>query len=168
MYELTQWKYCDRSYSVSLSFAIAVSLHRSLSPQPNRPAILIASRATHLLCHCTTPHFYPTTAIYLFLILFLTFDLLSLTLSSLSLSPPPPPPSLAFNAMGRTALHWFRKGLRLHDNPALLAAAADNVNKLYCVFVLDPHFAKPSYIGPIKYNFLLEVRGCVVGEGERQ
>jgi hypothetical protein len=25
---------------------------------------------------------------------------------------------------GRVAVHWFRKGLRLHDNPALLAACS--------------------------------------------
>jgi hypothetical protein len=62
--------------------------------------------------------------------------------------------------MGRYALHWFRKGLRLHDNPSLLAAAASassDVINLYCVFVLDPHFAKPALIGPLKYYFLLEV-----------
>lgn len=44
-----------------------------------------------------------------------------------------------------SAVIWFRKGLRLHDNPALLAAAATaaktNGGALYPVFVLDPWFA---------------------------
>jgi deoxyribodipyrimidine photolyase len=37
----------------------------------------------------------------------------------------------------------FWQGLRLHDNPALLAAlqGADHV---YPIFILDPHFLKPD------------------------
>nr|AYN44212.1 cryptochrome 5 transcript variant X2 [Garra andruzzii] len=27
--------------------------------------------------------------------------------------------------MSHNSIHWFRKGLRLHDNPALLAALKD-------------------------------------------
>eukprot|EP00730_Choanoeca_flexa_P018800 TRINITY_DN9160_c0_g3_i2.p1 TRINITY_DN9160_c0_g3~~TRINITY_DN9160_c0_g3_i2.p1 ORF type:complete len:514 (+),score=85.09 TRINITY_DN9160_c0_g3_i2:101-1642(+) len=54
-----------------------------------------------------------------------------------------------------TSLHWFRKGLRLHDNPALLKAI-DGATKIYPVFVIDPHFANPEYVGVIRYNFLLE------------
>src|SRR5689334_11407668 len=39
--------------------------------------------------------------------------------------------------MASTSVMWFRRDLRLHDNPALLAAcAADEVVPL---FVLDPH-----------------------------
>ena len=38
-----------------------------------------------------------------------------------------------------STLFWFRKGLRLHDNPAL-AAAVESSTKLYPVFCLDPHF----------------------------
>eukprot|EP01031_Cornospumella_fuschlensis_P039147 gene39147-47629_t len=39
----------------------------------------------------------------------------------------------------RVSLHWFRKGLRLHDNPALLGAIKQT-DHLYPVFCLDPHF----------------------------
>jgi deoxyribodipyrimidine photo-lyase len=35
------------------------------------------------------------------------------------------------------AVLWFRRDLRLHDLPALLAAAADSAEVLAC-FVLDP------------------------------
>lgn len=34
-------------------------------------------------------------------------------------------------------IHWFRKGLRLHDNPALLAAL-QGCRELYPLFILDP------------------------------
>ena len=37
-------------------------------------------------------------------------------------------------------LHWFRKGLRLHDNPGLLDALKD-ADTFRCVYVLDPWFA---------------------------
>ena len=53
------------------------------------------------------------------------------------------------------AVHWFRKGLRLHDNPALLAAAAGS-KQLLPVFVLDPHFLKPERCGANRVKFLLE------------
>ncbi|NXL00343.1 CRY2 protein, partial [Mesembrinibis cayennensis] len=39
--------------------------------------------------------------------------------------------------MQHSSIHWFRKGLRLHDNPALLAAAAD-CRRLHPLFILDP------------------------------
>ena len=55
------------------------------------------------------------------------------------------------------AVHWFRKGLRLHDNPALLAAAAAAGSKqLLPVFVLDPHFLQPERCGANRVKFLLE------------
>lgn len=53
------------------------------------------------------------------------------------------------------AIHWFRKGLRLHDNPALLDACR-KANKIYPVFCIDPYFAKPDVIGVNRYSFLLE------------
>ena len=40
---------------------------------------------------------------------------------------------------GKTAIHWFRKGLRLHDNPALLDACASS-ERVYPLFILDPKF----------------------------
>lgn len=35
-------------------------------------------------------------------------------------------------------LYWFTRDLRLHDNPALLAAARSDM--LLCVFVVDPRW----------------------------
>eukprot|EP01137_Pigoraptor_chileana_P026531 Opistho-2@7955 len=59
--------------------------------------------------------------------------------------------------MGKNAIIWFRKGLRLHDNPALLEACKDAVH-VYPVFVIDPFFlVNNSYkVGVNRYNFLLE------------
>lgn len=54
----------------------------------------------------------------------------------------------------RTLL-WFRKGLRLHDNRALLEAV-QGATAMHPVFVLDPHFAKPEFVGVNRYRFLLE------------
>lgn len=54
----------------------------------------------------------------------------------------------------RTIL-WFRKGLRLHDNPAL-HAALDGAKHLYPIFIADPWFYKPDVIGPNRIHFLLE------------
>lgn len=56
-------------------------------------------------------------------------------------------------------MHWFRKGLRLHDNPALLAAAkfaAQSGGALYPVFVLDPWFLQPERVGANRIQFLLQ------------
>ena len=55
----------------------------------------------------------------------------------------------------QAAIHWFRKGLRLHDNPALLEAC-NHASKVYPIFFLDPEFAKPNEIGVNRYAFLLE------------
>ena len=43
------------------------------------------------------------------------------------------------------AIHWFRHGLRLHDNPALLEAIRD-MKELYCVFIFDGKVAGQSNI----------------------
>eukprot|EP01036_Dinobryon_divergens_P025809 gene25809-34396_t len=53
------------------------------------------------------------------------------------------------------AIHWFRKGLRLHDNPALIEACRSS-SRIYPVFCIDPYFAKPDIIGVNRYSFLLE------------
>ncbi|KAJ8266638.1 hypothetical protein GJAV_G00132890 [Gymnothorax javanicus] len=39
--------------------------------------------------------------------------------------------------MGHVTIHWFRKGLRLHDNPALLNSLRD-CKEIYPLFILDP------------------------------
>lgn len=46
-------------------------------------------------------------------------------------------------APGSNSLMWFRKGLRLHDNPALEYAAKGS-KFLYPVFVIDPHYMEPD------------------------
>ena len=52
---------------------------------------------------------------------------------------------------------WFRKGLRLHDNPALLEAI-DGAEHLYPVFCLDPFIIdkKEAVVGVNRMKFLLE------------
>lgn len=52
-------------------------------------------------------------------------------------------------------IHWFRKGLRLHDNPALVKAL-EKCQKIYPVFVWDPFFAKSNFAGPNRWRFLVE------------
>lgn len=47
---------------------------------------------------------------------------------------------------GASSVHWFRKGLRLHDNPALLAAVR-GAHCVRCVYILDPWFAASSSVG---------------------
>ena len=44
---------------------------------------------------------------------------------------------------GRSMM-WFRKGLRLHDNPALLEAL-QGAEHLYPVFCLDPGKPMPAH-----------------------
>lgn len=45
----------------------------------------------------------------------------------------------------KTVVHWFRKGLRIHDNPALLNAISIAIKddcKFRPVFFLDPAIRK--------------------------
>jgi cryptochrome len=45
----------------------------------------------------------------------------------------------------KTVVHWFRKGLRIHDNPALLEAISEATKqncKFRPVFFLDPSIKK--------------------------
>merc|ERR1719376_1740439 len=53
------------------------------------------------------------------------------------------------------SVHWFRKGLRLSDNPALLRAVR-NCDTWRCIFILDPWFAGSSNQGVNKWRFLLQ------------
>ncbi|XP_043938506.1 cryptochrome-2 isoform X2 [Protopterus annectens] len=53
------------------------------------------------------------------------------------------------------SIHWFRKGLRLHDNPALQAAIRD-ADTVRCVYLLDPCFAGSSTVGINRWRFLLQ------------
>lgn len=53
------------------------------------------------------------------------------------------------------SIHWFRKGLRLHDNPALLSAL-NNAAELWPVFVLDPWFVANARVGALRWRFLAQ------------
>uniref|UniRef100_A0A8C6M6M9 Cryptochrome circadian regulator 3a n=1 Tax=Nothobranchius furzeri TaxID=105023 RepID=A0A8C6M6M9_NOTFU len=48
--------------------------------------------------------------------------------------------------MAPNSIHWFRKGLRLHDNPAL-REAVQGAATVRCVYFLDPWFAGSSNVG---------------------
>jgi len=54
----------------------------------------------------------------------------------------------------RTALHWFRKNLRLHDNPALCEAIKGS-DDLLAVYILPP-FIPDANISANRWNFLIE------------
>uniref|UniRef100_A0A1B6DMQ6 Photolyase/cryptochrome alpha/beta domain-containing protein n=1 Tax=Clastoptera arizonana TaxID=38151 RepID=A0A1B6DMQ6_9HEMI len=59
--------------------------------------------------------------------------------------------------MPLTTIHWFRKGLRIHDNPALLAALEKNEQSYYQlrpIFILDPKFRKWQRVGSNRWRFL--------------
>ncbi|XP_066156680.1 cryptochrome-1 isoform X1 [Euwallacea fornicatus] len=56
---------------------------------------------------------------------------------------------------GKHTVHWFRKGLRLHDNPSL-REGLKGASTFRCVFVLDPWFAGSSNVGINKWRFLLQ------------
>lgn len=62
---------------------------------------------------------------------------------------------MSLTRMEGSSIHWFRKGLRLHDNPALLEACRSS-SKVYPLFVLDSKFAVSDLMGVNRYNFLLE------------
>mmetsp|Transcript_8668 Transcript_8668/g.28563 ORF Transcript_8668/g.28563 Transcript_8668/m.28563 type:complete len:182 (-) Transcript_8668:1233-1778(-) len=65
-------------------------------------------------------------------------------------------PAVAASSTTRSIV-WFRKALRVHDNPALLAGIKGNaVSASQPVFVLDPWFCKPSRVGSNRMRFLLE------------
>ncbi|CAN6277916.1 unnamed protein product [Urochloa humidicola] len=66
------------------------------------------------------------------------------------------------------AMVWFRKGLRVHDNPALDAGRRCGAERLYPVFVLDPRYLRPdpaaaspgsARAGVARVRFLLESLG---------
>ena len=60
----------------------------------------------------------------------------------------------AHTAAHTAAIHWFRKGLRLHDNPALVKAVSSAAH-VYPVFCIDPAYAKPDVVGINRYSFML-------------
>ncbi|XP_005750863.1 cryptochrome circadian regulator 3a [Pundamilia nyererei] len=66
-----------------------------------------------------------------------------------------PPGSQHKNKMALNSIHWFRKGLRLHDNPAL-REAVQGASTVRCVYFLDPWFAGSSNVGVNRWRFLLQ------------
>ncbi|XP_070532664.1 cryptochrome-1-like [Ptychodera flava] len=52
-------------------------------------------------------------------------------------------------------VHWFRHGLRLHDNPSLLAALED-AEEFYPVFIFDGEVAGTKICGYNRWKFLHE------------
>ncbi|XP_069385175.1 cryptochrome-1b [Paralichthys olivaceus] len=52
------------------------------------------------------------------------------------------------------SIHWFRKGLRLHDNPSLRDSIR-GADTLRCIYILDPWFAGSSNVGINRWRFLL-------------
>lgn len=56
---------------------------------------------------------------------------------------------------GKHTVHWFRKGLRLHDNPSLREGLS-GANTFRCVFVIDPWSAGSKSIGINKWRFVCD------------
>lgn len=58
----------------------------------------------------------------------------------------------------RTVIHWFRKGLRIHDNPALIEAIASvQKNKNYVlrpIYIIDPDWTDSWRMNANKFRFL--------------
>uniref|UniRef100_UPI00358F2057 cryptochrome-1-like isoform X1 n=1 Tax=Myxine glutinosa TaxID=7769 RepID=UPI00358F2057 len=52
------------------------------------------------------------------------------------------------------SVHWFRKGLRLHDNPAL-REAIEGADTVRCVYILDPWFAGASNVGINRWSLVV-------------
>ncbi|XP_057837998.1 (6-4)DNA photolyase isoform X1 [Cryptomeria japonica] len=78
--------------------------------------------------------------------------------------------------MEGNTLIWFRKGLRIHDNPAL-EYACQNAKNVYPVFVLDPWFLEPdpsapslgsTRVGINRIRFLLECLDDLDGNLKRR
>lgn len=54
------------------------------------------------------------------------------------------------------SVHWFRKGLRLHDNPAL-QEALNGADSLRCVYILDPWFAGAANVGINRWRWVISL-----------
>lgn len=55
-----------------------------------------------------------------------------------------------------TFIHWFRRDLRLHDNPALAAALHDSGGRVVPLFVLDQAVLSAERTGAARVMFMLE------------
>ena len=54
-----------------------------------------------------------------------------------------------------TAIVWFRRDLRVHDHPALIAAV-ESFDRVVPLFVLDPRLLHGRFASPVRTWFLLE------------
>lgn len=59
-------------------------------------------------------------------------------------------------SQNKNGLHWFRKGLRLTDNPALVAALESNPKNLYPVYCMDGDSYSLRHCTALRANFLVE------------
>src|SRR5690242_16402556 len=57
----------------------------------------------------------------------------------------------------RTAIVWFRRDLRVHDHPALVAARAEH-EQVIPLYVLDDRLLHGRYASPARARFML---GCL-------
>lgn len=57
-------------------------------------------------------------------------------------------------------VHWFRRGLRLHDNPSL-REGLKCATTFRCIFILDPWFAGSSNVGINKWRYVICVAHLV-------
>lgn len=55
----------------------------------------------------------------------------------------------------KNVVHWFRKGLRLHDQPALKEGLA-NATTWRGIFIVDPWFAGSSNVGINKWRYVIK------------
>lgn len=56
---------------------------------------------------------------------------------------------------GPSVIHWFKKDLRLHDNPALMEAVRNGGN-FYGVYIFDPLAFRDTTSSPNHGRFLLQ------------
>lgn len=55
----------------------------------------------------------------------------------------------------KSAIYWFRKCLRLHDNPSL-SIAIKECEYVYPIYILDPWFKNKAKVGANRWRFLWE------------
>ncbi|CAC5360560.1 CRY [Mytilus coruscus] len=65
------------------------------------------------------------------------------------------PPQDFNKRYGNVSVHWFRHGLRLHDNPALLEALK-NCTEFYPIFIFDGEVAGTKHVAFNRMRFLIE------------
>ncbi|KAH8419249.1 hypothetical protein KR222_000338 [Zaprionus bogoriensis] len=69
----------------------------------------------------------------------------------------------------RTLVHWFRKGLRVHDNPALAqifneARASPHAHFVRAIFILDPGILDWIQVGANRWRFLQQTLSDLDGK----